>query len=315
MEIDEKYLKKLSDQEVLFSGQFLKDVFLYRKTDISLSEEEQKTVYTLLQAATSPRLKDMIINHLYSSTQLKIRDGMSRKDQLDLLMYSTNIPLIIPIFKSLPKDKQKEYLEKIYFDNPQKHSDLKKAVTQKLSIAGNVWMEKHLVNETMLENEINSILNLFVDPKLSYEDTAIISRQIEKKYDLSHLEEIISKVSSQFIEMDIPMEDAQTFLIHLKFHYFIDVYLKSFPGLQSLLDPLVEKTIIALGKLPDQSWITRVLNQFPLHTIKIILTSLINSKELSDFNKQNTYSKILKGIKNNLEAPEAANIRFAFSQI
>jgi hypothetical protein len=315
MQINESYLKDMSDDQVLFSSQFLKEVFLYDKTNILLSEENLEVVCRLFKAVTSSVLKKKILSHLSPTFQIKLRDQLDPKEQIAMILYANNLRLIKPLFMKLAKEQQQQILQNIYLTDKEKYKALKKAITPKLSLAGNVWVENTDTSDKLLENEKQALLNMFLDPKLSYEDTAISSKRFEKKYDMENLEIIIMSTAKEFIKQKMPMSDPQSFLVHLKFHYFMDSFIKLFPALSDILAELTDPTVFALKALPDGKWVVKVLNQFPIHMIKTTLNKLITYEKISDFNKRNTYCKILNEIKNNLEAKEASNIRFAFSQI
>jgi hypothetical protein len=315
MKINKQYLKNLTQEEIEFSGDFLKTVFIEDKKNIDLKEHKIQTVIAIFKAVTSWKMKTSIIESLNSKHQKEILTILTKKEKHEFLLLSSNSKLTKYIFKSYSEKEQQKLLKTLFNQNRAKYQELKNSITEKIQLVGPIWLEKNTSSDTSIENEKQHILNSILDSKLSFEDTAMLANRIKNNYELEDLEKIILSVAEHFTKLAMSMTNPETFLVHLKFHYFMSPFLKDFQKLQVLYKKLINECIFSLNTLPNEKWIIKVLNQFPLTIIKRILQTLMGHEKIADFNKRNIYCKILNKIKQNLDLKEAANIRFAFSQL
>ena len=88
-----------------------------------------------------------------------------------------------------------------------------------------------------------------------------------------------------------------------------------FPSCEESLDSIIETKINVLSAFSSSDWLIKVINQYPIYFIKQLIKRLSKYERISQFEKRNRYCKLLKIIQDNMNHPDAADVRYAFSLI
>ncbi len=313
--MNDAYLKNLSDDQVDFSGWFLEAVFMHYKTGMSdFTEEQIPLISNLLKTVTSAKMKIAMLHGVAREIQLKLVKLMNPAEVHELFGYFDDLGLLEIVFRSLDKKAQTQALAAVFKSNRENYDVLKK-MAEKPQMVADILVRKAQPTASLIESDISEILDMIQNPQFSFEDTGLLAKKIEKKYDLPQLEILTGNLMNAFAKLKIPMASPENFAMHLKFHYFLDGFFASLPSLTESTPPIVEDVISALRALPKGEWTIKVLSQFPVHFITLVLTRLINGEKAADSKKRTVYLYVLKEIKQHIELKEAENVRMAFSQI
>ncbi|MCP4050726.1 MAG: hypothetical protein GY730_08480 [bacterium] len=313
--IDESYLKDLNSEEVMFAAKFLEDIFLHKKTNISITNpSEIQIVFKVLRSIGPVNTKNVILSFLDRSTKLKISNFMDEYELLPLFIYHGDTTFLSTVFKNLKTDLQIKILRSIYQKEPEKYKILKGISSKDIKCIGGIFIQKKESTPVLIQNEKQHLLNMIQNPELSFEDTAFAGRKLLSEYDIEDVKNIIFDIVSEFIALKIKISNQESFMISLKFLYLLEPCVNLFPDLKNRIIDITDKIIISLKSLPNGMWIVKILNQLPVYMINYILAELFSYEKISSFEKRNLYCKLLKEVKSNLDQEKTSNLYFAFSQ-
>jgi hypothetical protein len=317
MNVNEEALSGLSKDQIKYSGKFLEDIFLHRQTNIKeLDDSQIKTVQTIIRAVDDLKMKQFILGQLDKSVRLTITKQMSAQEQLDLFNFMSmeDLDFLQTLFADLSKDSQFKILESLHTKDRKKYTSLKSLIQDKVSMVGNILVQQDNVLTQFIAKDKDILFAMINDKKLSSEDAAIFAKKIEKKYESKDLEKLGHLAIEYFTKLRVPFSDQASFSTHLKFYFFISGFLTALPGLTQPFNPLIHRIIDGLQNLPSNEWTMKVLNQFPIPIIELVLDQLINYEKISNSQKRNQYNKLLKMIKSNVRTQDVGNIQFVVTQ-
>ncbi len=314
--VDSSLLETLSPKQIQFSGTFLKDVFLNEKKGLEdFTEDELSTISTLISSVKEARMKTSIIAALSEETVNVLYSSFTEKELTSLFLGHDSFTYLSSIFKSLPEEQQTTLLTDLFNHHKNKYTEFKLLLPYKVSMLGGILVRQDQVLKKFLEREKHIILDLFESESKTIDDIKTLSETFGKKYDLEDLELLCQELVTTFTVKKIALSDATTFNIYLKFFYFIDPFVSKFEALQLSIKPLLDVVLMTLKAMPNIEWAIKVLNQLPPGVLQSCLRLLKTHPTLSQFEKRQSYSKLLKDIEKHCFSDDGENIRFAFSQL
>lgn len=314
--VDASLLQTLSAPQLQFAGPFLKDVFVHNKTNIDVfSEDDIRTIATLLTSVKESHMKTAIIKSLSEKTIEQLFPSFTANDLTSLFLGHPSFSYLSNIFKTLTETQQIKLLTALFNQNKEKYMEFKSLLAYKVSMLGGIIVKQDQVLKKFLDREKHIILDLFESPSKTTEDIITISKKFEQKYDFEDLELLSQELITTFTVKKIALTNAATFAIYLKFFYFIDPFVARFQSLSTSIKPLLDVVLTSLQSMPDIEWAIKILNQLPPAILQDCLRLLKSHPTLSQFEKRQSYSKLLKDIERHCMSDEGENIRFAFSQL
>jgi hypothetical protein len=314
--IDESLLETLTSEQISYSGNFLELVFSLKQTNLDgFNESQLHTISTLITAVTSLKMKTAIISALAESVLPSFIPNFLNQDLQALFNGYSKLPYLESVFKQLPEIKQTTLLNFLYNKNKKRYSHFKRLLNDKVSMHGGIIVRQEQVLKQFMEKEKHLLLDLFENPKATTAHATSLSKKFEKKYDYEDLDLICQELITTFNKKKLSLNNATSFNVYLKFFFFIDPFIKQFNELTSTLKPLLDSFIMALDAMPSPEWAVKVLNQLPTFVLQRCLLQLKSHESISQFEKRQLYSKILKEITAHCLGDDGENIRYAFSQL
>ncbi len=309
--IQEEFIKNLPESQVEFAGKYLADIFVEKKTRFTdLNDENLETISKLIQAVPTPLMKEAMLTYLDRATRSRVVNQLPIEEIHRLFSYHNDHGFLENIFKTLSQKEKKSVLKTVYSQNKALYAKLQRAEQPPQQQIEGVVIQKERVLEKIVEPKKQEVLDLLFNPHLSYEDAAKKGEGMFKHYEIEELDAFGQSIILAFSEYNVPMKDPATFLIHLKFYFFITSFLGHFPSLKKTIQPHIEALILSLRQLPNPEWIVKVLNQFPIDIIALVLKRLRHYEKIGNLEKRNTYCKLWNNIQSQIDRPEIGNVRF-----
>lgn len=316
LKINEIYIQDLSPEQISFSGKLLNDVFMKNMSNIALkNESEKETAYRLYMSFTTQAIRMLLLNALTIEEKITIVSRLERIDLNELFEFSEDFSLLKLLFKEFDSQTQLSILKHIYKKDSIKYTILRELSTEKVSMVGGVLVKKKDVVSTVIDQDKEALLNYFQSSKKSFSAYKAVIKNLSNKYELDDLEILMKKIIEEFVRINYPMNNQNEFKVHLKFYYVVEHFVENFPKLEQILVPLVDPFLMALKKMPSSKWTIKILNQFPVLTLRRLIKVLSRYESIPQFEKRNLYCKILNDINSNLKNEENVNIRIAVSLI
>lgn len=309
------HISDLTDQQIVAVGGLLEKIFLYDDPIDTISDDHIALLLKVLSCFSIPGPKAHVFSRLSADSQIRLAPHLTEADLEEFFISVQDFLVLEKVFKTLPKTVQNTVLKALYRVNTAKYRLLKNFSQDKISMVGHLLIKQDHVLKKMIEKEKQDILDAIFDPRLSFENTMLLSKTCEKKYEIEDQELLAISIIDEFKTLHVGFDSPENCAIYLKFFHFIDLFLIAFPSLESRLTPILDIIVTSLDRFPDGIWIVKVLGQFPLSTIRTTLGTVMGYEKIKNFEKRNLYCRILNDIKQNIDHPEAGSIRFAFSQL
>lgn len=314
MQIDSEVLNHLNQEQLKFSAEFLRHVFVDNKTyNQPLSQLEIDTVRSIFLAVPTTEMKLNLLNGLNHQNQFSLIAGLTDTQVDQLFDYYDNLIVLKSVIKTINESRLKVILQKLYQNNKEKYHELKQALDQTISIVEGVIITKSSELNLLIEADIERLIKAFLSPKLVIKQMNQLSKRIEKKYEKEQLETLVSTLIEQFNHLKIGLRNAQEFSNHLKFYQFLFPFFRLYPNLTERLKINIHQLILSLHQLPNLNWVFKVLDQLPVPVIEMVIKQLRLHERIREFEKRNIYCKLLKNIEENLKRSSAENVKQAFS--
>jgi hypothetical protein len=133
--------------------------------------------------------------------------------------------------------------------------------------------------------------------------------ELMQTFDWEVVSAMMMRISQWFETQKIPMNSASDFKTHLKFHSLLAALPSVLPD--ATLRVWDQRVISALARMPDATWILKVLDQFPIPSIRRILEMMDAETANKDMAVRNQASRLLKEIRDNIDTLNFENIRMA----
>lgn len=313
--LDDTYLRQLNEKQIHYSAAFLEEVFLHQKKGLSVDNDDQLfTVKVLLLSVPTVEMKQKIAQALTLDSQMGVSKLFDHNQLVDFFHYLSDINALKRIFQEQSDTKKHPLLQALYKVDKAKYTTLKELMAHKVSMIDGAIVPQDKAIQRTLKKDMLLCLTFIGDPKKKQSQIKILHKHLDSTYELDALEQLTSMVIYQFSRLNIPIKNQQHFMSHLKFYHFIMPYLMLFPSLNSQLNHTIDTLIMALKDMPDGLWVVKIIGQLPKEMIRETLHQLKRFEHIAQFEKRNVYCKLLKEIRNNLNAPEAQVIRQLFKE-
>ncbi|MBT6120315.1 hypothetical protein HOH45_02485 [bacterium] len=309
-------LADLSTTDSQFAASLLDSIFIKKeKTTTSLTQPQINVVSKLITSVPTSVMKEAFLDNLSKTNKIKVVNMLNYSQQLLLFTFHNDTQFLTQLFKAYKETQQKQILSILYKKNPYLYESLKKEMKTKTHYIEHVKIEKSSDLTKTYKKERELILDIFQNPSIPKEVAFKESKRLLDHYDLNEVETFTFEIIDAFTDLNIDMNSPPTFLIYLKFYFFMASFLEVFPNTERILKPNLEKTVIFLSNLPSAEWIVKVLNQFPVKIIKLIKEILISYNRQTDSKIRNIYSKLLTTIITAVDSTDCGNVKFVFKNM
>jgi hypothetical protein len=316
MKIDSSKLSHLNQDQLKFSAEFLRKVFVEKEIfDDPLNDNKIETIQSIFLATPSQDMKKTLLSFLNHQNQYALLQTLPPTDINDLFDYYDNLIILKSLIKTFAPDRLKVVLQHLYKNDKEKYHELKGSLSTPISIVEGVIITQSSQMTTLIESDIEQLLKAFQSDSHFIKQMDGLARRMEKKYELENLELLVNTLVYRFDELSIGLRNAAEFAIHLKYYHFLYPFFRLFPDLGQKVGKGIDRLILSLEKLPTIEWVFKVLNQLPLKVIQLILDRLNNFERIRQFEKRNIYCKLLKSIQVNLERSSADRVKKALSLV
>lgn len=314
--INESIISELTEEEVEFSGQFLRHVFLEPNPDLlPFSDAHIKTIWVLLKAVPSKPMKASIVSGLTIDEQLKLIGLMDEGEKLLLFEYIDTLNLLKPLFKELPPKTQHHILEAMYQKDKQKYKQLKVLLANKVSMVGGILIKQERVLQKFLDQEKQALLDKLAQTETTPKEIQQYAEALKEKYELEDIEQLLKGIVQYFLKEKPPMVNVKTFSFYLKAFELLAPYLELFETLEKGSVPLIDLFLGNFKRFPSVEWTIKVLEQVPRSFLFIMVDRLKNHDKISQFERRQLYSKLFQDLESNLAKVPCVNIRYVLSQL
>ncbi len=316
MQIDSEALRHLNQDQLKFSAEFLRKVFVEKEIyDKPFIENELETVRSIFMAVPSNNMKATLLNYLNHQNQYLLLQQLDSQNIDALFDYYDNLIILKSLIKTFDDVRLSKLLQRLYNSDKEKYHALKSSLDSSISIVEGVIITKISEMTTLIEADIDRLLRDFQSTQVAIKKMKALSIRIERKYEIEPLETFVNTLIHRFDELNIGLRNASEFAIHLKYYHFLFPFFRLYPELDKKVEKSLERLVFSLEKFPTTDWVFKVLNQLPLKVIQILLNRLNNYEQIREFEKRNIYCKLLKSIQDNLENSSADRVKKAFSPI
>jgi len=313
--INDDYLSLLSDEQVHYSGTFLEDVFLHHKKGLSIDVDPQvETVRVLLLSVPTDDMKQRVFEALDLPTQLRLAKQLNGAQLFDVFCFTQDMTALKRLFQELSDSRKQTLLRELYKVDKTKYAALKELIAHKVSMIGGHIIPQSKAVQEKLKKDVQLCLAIIKHPQKTPQHIKLLNKHVDSKYELEELEQLTALVIRQFSTLKIAIKSQQHFMVYLKFYHFIMPYLMLFPSLKAHLTQTIDTLIMALKDMPTGRWVVKLMAQLPKEMIRETLQQLKRFERIAQFEKRNVYCTLLKDIKDNLNAPEAAVVRQLFKE-
>ena len=316
LNVNEALISEFTEEDVAFSSQFLKQIFLEEDQGIeSLSDERLHLVWILIKSVPSKAMKAKIVTALSVDEQLKLISFMDDGEKLLLFEYIDALNLLKPLFKELPAKTQHHILEAMYQKDKAKYKQLKVLLANKVSMVGGILVKQERVLQQFLDQEKSALLDTLADAQTSHQDIQAYAQSLKEKYELEDIENLLKSVIKYFLKAKPTMRNANEFAFYLKTCELWAPYLDIITESDKVLLPFIDLFLANFKSFPSPEWVIRVLDQVSLPILNLVMVRLRNHNKISQFERRQFYSKMIADIESNLSETQGKNIRYILSQL
>lgn len=293
----ESLLQTLKPEESDFCANFLRDLFVNQKTQIVLSETEIPLVQTLIQAATLPAMKNILLSYLEPKTKRALLETGPFELLCDCFSYHQDYNLLLALYQKMTPSQQKQVMTSLYNANPTQYQLFKALIGNPITEnQGPVMIQKARATMRQIKNEIEYGLNLIHPPTISHADMQVYSKKLVARYDADQLAAVVNPVIESMITKNLPLQNAAHFKTYLKIMFFmaplIGVISKDIKKTYHTLLKRIADALIGM----DPVWIEKILGQLPMPFITSFVAMLRAYQDQRGFDHADKYCKLFSEI-------------------
>ena len=316
MNIDKTILETLTSKQILFSTQFLENVFLKNKTDILIeSSDEITSITTLIKSSNKQSMKSILFFALNKQSQHTIFNQLPFSDQTTLLLNSDNKSLTLFLYKELEPSLQNEFMIECYKKNIELFKEIKKSLRPNISIHKGIIIERAKINKTLSTSYISKLISQITDPAVTISQTKQFALSLQKTLSEQDLETLTSNFFKYFNSLKLKIDSKENFTTYLKFFEVSVPLIVLHPSNISTLDLIIEHFLLSLDNLTSQEWIIKLLNQVPSFILNKCCYEIHHFEKVKNISKRNIYCRYNNLLLENINKTYANNIKEAINQV
>jgi len=214
----------------------------------------------------------------------------------------------VALFSGLPALRQQVVLQTVYARSPERYERLKSHTVHPLIRVDGVVMS-NAKGAPLISLRLDELQIKIRDSGVSPAEIDGEVNELMQTFDWEVVSAMMMRISQWFETQKIPMNSASDFKTHLKFHSLLAALPSVLPD--ATLRVWDQRVISALARMPDATWILKVLDQFPIPSIRRILEMMDAETANKDMAVRNQASRLLKEIRDNIDTLNFENIRMA----
>jgi len=299
-------LSEFSIEQNTITKTILDRVLVQHHRKIELSADEFEVVLALI-AEGPPKISRLLMMALAPSSLSPMGEPLLAAKGAEWLASCPSDRAGV-LFLGMKAPTQRSVLETVYSKNPELYGYLKGKTAGHLVRVGSAVVSKAR-GDALVETRADRLLDQVMDDSVSGPAMDVALDALVRDFDWEDVIRIVGSVSGLFNDQKVPLNAASDFKKHLKWHQIMARLPKALPD--ETVAAWDHHVVVALGRMPDVTWVFKVLDQFPVVSISRILRRINRNVEHKDLSVRNQSSRLLKEIRDNIDTLNFENVRLA----
>lgn len=278
--INQEWLQKLSTEQIHQAGMMLETIFVHQKTIGLMDHKRIQLMAILIQAVDLLTMKKTLFHALSEPHKIEVFCELNSDNQAQLLEETALGQKCIAMLS----EKQKQSLL-----DAVSHEDLKTMISTQegqFKKKGTKQSVHHCIQEclVMIQSPSQSLIEI----------KKLFLRWPLDQFSEQELQEACQSLVAEFAVLKLPLENQDQFLMYLKFFQICSLFHAVYPKIIGQIEAQIDCLIVALYKMPNEEWITKIITPIPSLIIFQMVHLLKKFPQITHFDKKTIYSKLLK---------------------
>ncbi|NBV83452.1 hypothetical protein EBR57_04950 [bacterium] len=219
--------------------------------------------------------------------------------------------VLVMVFQGLNVPLQRRLLEWLHHDGSRLYDVLRAKTSNSMIRVGATFVTKAKAG-AMIETRVDRVIQLIKDDAIAPAEFDEVSASIRRDFDWDDVVGVVEGVIAEFRQLAIPLASAADFKAHLKVHWLLAKLPRSF-SMESRrpLDRLVADSVY---RMPDMTWVLKVLNQYPKESIGAVLAVIASDQLSADSAVRNRAVRLLNDLRS-VDMADFENVRWALQSM
>jgi len=280
--INQEWLQKLSTEQIHQAGMMLETIFVHKKTIGLMDHKRIQLMAILIQSVDLLTMKKTLFHSLSDQHKLEVFCELNPDNQAQLLEES---PLGQKCIILLSEKQKQDLLDTV------SNQELKDMISNQQN------QVKTKEGKRSLHHCIQECLIIIQSPaKPLVEIKKVFERWPLDQFSEEELQETCQSLVAEFAVLKLPLQNQDQFLMYLKFFQICSLFHTVYPKMISLIEAQIDCLIVALYKMPNDEWLTKIITPIPSLIIFQMVHLLKRFPQIAHFDKKTIYSKLLKRV-------------------
>lgn len=278
--INQEWLQKLTNEQIHQAGMMLESIFVHKKTIGLMDRKRIQLMAILIQSVDLLTMKKTLFHSLSDQHKLEVFCELNSDNQAQLLEES---PLGQKCIVMLSEKQKQELLDTVSTQELKAMISAQQSQIKKKE--GNRSVH-HCIQECLIM--IQSPAQPLIEIK------TLFLRWPLDHFSEQELQDACQSLVAEFAVLKVPLQNQDQFLMYLKFFQICSLLHAVYPKIIGLIQTQIDCLIVALYKMPNDEWITKIITPIPSLIIFEMVHLLKKFPQIAHFDKKTIYSKLLK---------------------
>lgn len=290
-------LNQLSLPDIQFVGQVLEDIYIHQKIDLPLQSPAHVTAMAnVITAVPNGPLKHQLFANLDEAAQLAVLKAFHKDARIDFFIEYPNFIFLRLAFDQLSEVEQKQITQALYTKAPDRYPLFSQSGQPKVTQLGKLNIQKIQTTDEILEIERDRILETCGQPEKSIDMVTDMGKRLLSKYEINEVDQLVQMLIRAYPNHYPKVSSQPEFATLLRFVSLLSPMAEVLPETPNRCQELVPLILNFLPTLPSTEWIFKILNQFPLFFVGLVINQVKSHDQFKSFEKRQLYSKMYKAL-------------------